>query len=133
MLPEGKWERSERWYLRLLLEVAILKYQRAELEQALRIIDEGLAIDTEYKQFVAAKGLVLASMGNIRGALRHYDRSLKLDPNYDLALFGKGLIMEMLGNPGEALRLYVRLLRLPDLSLDREEIEARIMELRSQY
>jgi len=96
---------------------------------AMRLIDEGLRMDPDHKELVAAKGLVYYSVKDMQRALEQFGRSLKLDPDYELGLYGVGLVMEALGKPREAYLAYTKLLMLPLRTLDREEILAKVKKL----
>jgi len=123
------WRHQEKWFLRVLLEVAIEKYEQKDFRGALRILDEALAIDPAYKRCVAAKGMVYLSAQDFSRALTYFQRSLNLDPKFELGLYGKGMVMEILGNVTEAKAAYRTLLNLPPESLDRGEIQARLTRL----
>jgi tetratricopeptide (TPR) repeat protein len=123
------WKRHETWFLRVLLEVAIAKYEQKDFRGALRVLDKALAIDPTYKRCVAAKGMVYLSLQDFPRALTHFQRSLELDPQFELGLYGKGMVMEILGNVKEARAAFQMLLTLPLESLNRGEIQARLARL----
>jgi tetratricopeptide (TPR) repeat protein len=123
------WERQEIWFLRVLLEVAIEKYEQKDYRGALTVLDKALAINPAYKRGVAAKGMVYLSAQDFPRALTYFQRSLDLDPQFELGLYGKGMVMEILGNIPEAKAAYRMLLTLPPESLDRGEIQARLARL----
>jgi tetratricopeptide (TPR) repeat protein len=128
-LAESRWKREENWYLRALMEVAIFKYEQGDMPGAMKLIDEGLKLDPDYKDLIAAKGLVYYSVKDTKRALQQFGRSLILDPDFELGLYGVGLVMEELGNPRDAYFAYMRLLKLPLKRLERDEIVARIKGL----
>jgi tetratricopeptide (TPR) repeat protein len=126
LLPEARWKREEKWYLRALLEVAIMKYEQKDIAGAVAIMDRGLEMEPQHKQLLAAKGMAFFSVQDLRSALFLFDRSLRVDPDYEMGWYGRGLVMEAQGNLSEAEAAYRRLLDSPPGTLDREEIRARL-------
>jgi hypothetical protein len=131
-LPQSRWKRGEFWYLRGLLEAGIRKYQLGDFREAIRLLDRGLDMDSNGKQFLAAKGMVYSGMGDLRQALGFFDRSLQFDPGYDKALYGRGLVLEAMGNTAGAREAYVRLLESSSNTLDPREIRSRLERLQKQ-
>jgi hypothetical protein len=128
-LPPGRMARADAWYLRSLLEVALIRWEAREYREALALGEEGLRIEPRYKAMAAALGMVHFSMGNLTRALYHYDLSLASDPDYELGLYGKGMALEAMRNYAAARSIYQRLLALPPKELNAEEIRSRLQRL----
>jgi len=128
-LSPPRQSRADFWYLRSLMEVAIVKFEDGDLQRSLQLMDEGLRIDPGYTPLTAAKGMVLLATRDLRHALGQFERALALDPDFELALYGKALCLEASGNRIEARRLYQRLLQRPLRSLKPADIQARLSRL----
>jgi tetratricopeptide (TPR) repeat protein len=127
---KSPWQtRADRWYLRTLMEVAIIKYQEPDLKRAMDLMNEGLAVDPKYAPLVAAKGMVYYTAKDLSRALAQFDLSLTINPEYELGWYGRGLAMESLGNTSLAIQSYQRLLNTQMRNLSREEIEQRLAKL----
>jgi hypothetical protein len=128
-LPPGRMQRADQWYLRSLLEVALIQWEAREYREALARGEEGLRMNPRYKPLAAAMGMVYFSMGNMTRALYHYDLALAIDPDYELGLYGRGMVMEVMKNPAAARSIYQRLLALPPRELNPEDIRSRLQAL----
>jgi 4-amino-4-deoxy-L-arabinose transferase-like glycosyltransferase len=127
---KSPWQtRADRWYLRTLMEVAIIKYQTSDLKGAMDLMNEGLAMDPEYAPLVAAKGMIYYTARNLSRALAQFERSVAINPEYELGWYGRGLVMESLGNASLAVQSYQRLLKTSMRDMNREEIEQRLANL----
>jgi hypothetical protein len=128
-LPAAKWTRKENGYMRGLLELAIMRIELRNPRRALELLDRGLALNGRSPEFLAAKGMVFLTQGDVAGAFAYFDRSVQADPEYDLGLFGKGLSLEAMGNNAAARESYLRVLAAPQGTLDKKEVQARMDRL----
>jgi 4-amino-4-deoxy-L-arabinose transferase-like glycosyltransferase len=128
-LPAEKWTRKEYGYMRGLLEIAIMRMEQKNPARALELLDRGLALNANSADFLAAKGMVILSMGDPGRALGLFDRAIRADPEYDLGLYGRGIIMEAMGSHAAARESYQRLLAAPPGMLDRKEVQSRLDKL----
>jgi len=127
---KSPWQtRADRWYLRTLMEIAIIKYQASDLRSAMELMNEGLAMDPDYAPLVAAKGMIYYTTKDLSRAQAQFERSVTINPEYDLGWYGRGLVMESLGNTSLAVQSYQRLLKTSMRNLSREEIEQRLAKL----
>jgi 4-amino-4-deoxy-L-arabinose transferase-like glycosyltransferase len=127
---EKPWKRrADLWYLRSLMEVAMMKYQDGDFSGALKLMESGLRIDPEYEPLVAAEGLVYYSLRQLPRALARFERSVALNPEYELGWFGRGICLESAGNREGAAASYEALLKVPLRSLNRKDIEQRLANL----
>jgi hypothetical protein len=128
-LPAERWTRRENGYMRGLLEIAIMRFEKRETRRAMELIDRGLSLDAKSPEFLAAKGMALMESGPAALALEFFDRSIAADPAYDLGLYGRGLIMEVTGNFAAARDAYTRLLAAPPGTLDHKAVKMRLEKL----
>jgi hypothetical protein len=128
-LPADSWTRGENGYMRGLLEVAILRYEQQNWVRALTLLDRGLRLNPASARFLAAKGMVLLTLGERNQALGFFDRAIQADPSYDLGLYGRALTLESLGDYTAAKEAYRRVLEAPQGTLDRKEIQAHMETL----
>jgi hypothetical protein len=128
-LPVDRWTRRENGYMRGLLEIAIMRFEKRDAKRALELVDRGLSLDAGSPEFLAAKGMVLLESGQTTLALDFFDRSIAADPDYDLGLYGRGLIMEATGNVAAAREAYTRLLAAPPGTLDHKGVQLRLEKL----
>jgi len=128
-LPADRWTRRENGYMRGLLEIAIMRFEKRDAKRALELIDRGLSLDAGSPEFLAAKGMVLMESGQTALALEFFDRSIEADPDYDLGLYGRGLVMEATGNFAAARDAYTRLLAAPPGTLDHKGVKQRLEKL----
>lgn len=122
-------KRADLWYLRALMEVAIIKYRASDLKGAMDLMNEGLAMDPDYAPLVAAKGMVYYTSHDLSRALTQFEHSVAINPQYELGWYGRGLVMESLGNTSLAIQSYQRLLDTQMRNLSREEIQQRLADL----
>ena len=115
--------------MRALLEVALMRYERREMRQALALLDRGLSIASEDVRFLTAKGMVYFSAGDVTRALNFFYRALDADSEYTLAVYGKGMALESLGNLPAARAAYERVLQLPAGTIDLDDVRHRLARL----
>jgi tetratricopeptide (TPR) repeat protein len=128
-LPADTWTRKENGYMRGLLEIAIMRFEKRDARRAMELIDRGLAMDENSAEFLATKGMVYLSSGANDLALGLFDRSVTADPNYDLGLYGRGIILEAKRDYAAARDAYSRILAAPPGMLSRDEVKQRLEKL----
>lgn len=128
-LPAEKWKRRENGFMRGLLEIAIMRFEKGDGRRAVELIDRGLSLDGRNPEFLAAKGMVYLSSGARDVALGFFDDAVEADPSYDLGLYGRGIVMEAKGDYTAARDAYRRILAAPPGTLDREEVKQRLAKL----
>jgi len=128
-LERPRLRRAEIWYLRALLEIAIMKYEHSDLAGAMRLIQEGLKMDANHPPLVAAAGMIYYTAGQMEPALAQFNLAITLDAGYEMGWFGRGLVMEALKNPAAARQAYMRLLEMPLRTLDQAQIRELLAHL----
>jgi len=129
-LLKSPWQtRADYWYLRSLVELAIIRYKPSNLKESLDLINEGLAMDPDYVPLLAVKGMIYFSARDLSHALGQFERSIMIDPNSEMGWYGRALVMESLRNTSLAVQSYQRLLNTSMRIMSREEIEKKLAEL----
>jgi predicted O-linked N-acetylglucosamine transferase (SPINDLY family) len=83
--------------------LAIVEFQRGELEKAVTLFDRCLRYEPDYPPALNDRGVALCSLGRREDALASYDRALALDPTNAEALNNRGTVLNLLGRDEEAL------------------------------
>lgn len=87
--------------------------KRRELDEALSLVEECLAINDEEPDYHAARGWILfqkapAGAKDHAEALAAIERALATTPNHDRALYYKGMVLDRMGKSGEATACFRR-------------------------
>jgi tetratricopeptide (TPR) repeat protein len=86
-------------------------------DEALRILDELLVNNAEYKEAHLAKAITLLQMGEFYESRKSFDRAIRLDNNYAQAYANRGILNDRDGRYEAALDDYRRALKLdPELA-----------------
>ena len=83
--------------------LAIVEFQRGDLEKAVMLLDRCLRYRPDYPEALNDRGVALCSLERREEALASYDRALALNPTYPEALNNRGLVLNLLGRDEEAL------------------------------
>jgi tetratricopeptide (TPR) repeat protein len=73
-----------------------------DIPQALRYIDDALAIDPDFAAVWHEKGNCLDELGRCEEAVSNYDKALQLDPHNAETWFNKGMVLKRMGREHEA-------------------------------
>jgi tetratricopeptide (TPR) repeat protein len=80
-------------------------------DDALRTLDEALALAPRNTDALVKRGKALEKLGRMEDALRCYDRALEIDDSLTIAHLSKGGVYNRLDRFGEALECYERALQ----------------------
>ena len=72
-------------------------------EEALKYLDDALAIWPDYTDGLVTKGVILSDLGKYDEAIECFDKALKIDPKSSIAWNNKGSALQRLENYQEAL------------------------------
>ena len=93
----------------------VIALQRGELEPAVRLISDAIAINPNQSAAYSNLGNALQQLGRFEEAVGHYDHALSLNPAYADALNNRGMALRKLGRTDAALADFQRALELnPD-------------------
>ncbi|HVY59094.1 MAG TPA: tetratricopeptide repeat protein [Xanthobacteraceae bacterium] len=122
---QGRLAEAEQRYMRILTGnprdfdalhlLGVLKLQRGDAEEALRLVGAAIAIDPRSADALSNYAAVLQALGRKADALASYERALAIDPNHIDALYNRGLALQESERFAEALACYdAVLVRRPD-------------------
>jgi tetratricopeptide (TPR) repeat protein/ubiquinone/menaquinone biosynthesis C-methylase UbiE len=116
----GQFAEAERLYRQILAHdprhadslhlLGVLAYQRGQLQSAIDLIGQAIAINGTVPFFHNNRGLALAALGRIDDASAHYERALALKADYVEALSNLGNVRLMQGRAEDAIGLHKRAL-----------------------
>ena len=119
---QGQWNDAERLYREVLREsprdfdalhlLGVLKLQQGEPEEALRLTEAALEVDTESAALHSNRGIALASLKRHDEALTSFDRALAIDARNPGTLCNRADTLCELGRLPEALSVYDQALAL---------------------
>jgi predicted O-linked N-acetylglucosamine transferase (SPINDLY family) len=89
-----------------------LKGQRAELNDALGLLQRSLRVNPHQPLALNNVGNALKGLGRCKEALPFYDKAIALKPDYAEAYYNKGLSLHVLGRDEEAVASYDRALAI---------------------
>src|SRR4051812_2084513 len=90
-IVEEKSDHFEALYM-----LGIIEYQRGRDTEAVRHIDQALAIKPNYPEALYNRGYILAASQRYQEALESYDRALAVEPMYAAALYNRGNVLAAL-------------------------------------
>jgi predicted TPR repeat methyltransferase len=93
----------------------VLASQRGQGQQAIKLIDQSLAIEPRNATAWSNRGNALLKLERNADALDSYNRALAINPRFADALHNRGLALHLLGDASESLASYDRALAIrPD-------------------
>ena len=95
-----------------LLERANKLADGDKLAEAIKTIDEAIAVDPDFANAHSAKVMFLARTGRYRDAIECIDRLIELGPDDPASHMAKGMLLERVGRPTEAVACYDRVLEM---------------------
>jgi predicted TPR repeat methyltransferase len=111
--------------------LGVIAGQRGETRQAIKLIDQALAIDPGNSTGWFNRGNALLELKRHTDALSSYDRALAIRPDYPQALNHRGIVLCILRRQSEALAAFRRAATLqPDVAEFHANLGKALLELR---
>lgn len=86
----------------------VLLNQFQQPEEAIKMFDKAIEIDSRFTEAYANKGAALGKLGRIEEAMTMADKALEINPQYARAYYNKGICLNMLGKQEEARKMLYR-------------------------
>ncbi len=99
-------------HVTLLTNLGTIAFNRGQLEQSLKYLDQSLEISFYQPVALNSRGNALDAFGRLTEALSSYDCAISLDPIYVEAYFNKGNVLRKLDQLEKALLSYDKALEL---------------------
>ena len=97
--------------------LGVIEHRRGRHKDAVRLIDQALAIKPDFAEALNDRGSVLVASNRPQEALASYDHALAIKPQYVEALYNRGYILDALNRHQEALASYDQALAIkPDFA-----------------